>query len=120
MASSQQDESELKLMRRFQLNPDESVLISMYRCFYSKGLPLVGKLYIFNDCVCFSSLFNAKNLIFNKTAIRIWVKDLIISEVVNHGGVSLVITASTALGSEDHEFLFSNLGEDARLANFII
>ena len=96
------------------------MLISKYRCFYSKGLPLMGKLYIFNDCVCFSSLFNPKNLIFNKTHIRIWMKDLVICEVAKGSGVSLVITASEVFGSEDHEFWFTNLGADAKLANFII
>ena len=77
------EDSETKLLRKFDLSPDQSVYIQKYRCFLSRGIPLPGNLYIFNDCVCFSSLFNAKNLIFNKTRIRIWMKDIIICETLN-------------------------------------
>ena len=52
-------DQEAKYIARFDLNPDESVLIRKFSCMYhGKGIPVPGTLFIFNDYVCYSSSFN--------------------------------------------------------------
>lgn len=101
------DESEDKIFRKFDLNPDESVLISQYRCMYSKTIPIPGRLFVFNDCVCFSSLLNAKNLFFSKTRIKILMKHIVLCELLSKTfGTALSITALGASGADPGETHF--------------
>ena len=46
---------EEEAIKRFNLNPDESVLIERYPCMYSDEKPIAGKLYLFNDYIGFTS-----------------------------------------------------------------
>ena len=49
------------------------------------------------------------------------IRDIIICEFIPHKhGSAISITAAEAWGSKDHDFKFNNLGEDGKLANFII
>ena len=85
-------EEELKLLKRFKLDPDTTVLIQKFRCLYSGTVPVPGSIYIMNDYVCFSSFFNEKTLFGKKTKIKIPVRITILCEVVDNFGTGLRLT----------------------------
>ena len=111
------DESEeLKILRSFKLDPDSSVVIQKYKCFYAgKNIPVHGTLYILNDFVCFSSFFNDKTLFGKKTKLKIEVKHIILCEILNNFGTGIYITAS-----DGRSFQFNNLGDEAQMVNYLI
>ena len=86
-------DEEMKILKRFRLDPDKSVLIQKYNCMYHGGtIPVFGSLFILNDNVCFSSKLNNKTLIGKKTKVRIEVKDIILCEILNNFGTGVLIT----------------------------
>ena len=112
---------ETKYIKRFGLDPDISVLINKYSCFFhGKGIPIPGKLYIFSDCVCFSSTFNPKTLLGSKTKIKILIKDIVFCEFLPKSfGTGIALTSSTEEdGGSTHQF--NNLGDNGKMANFLI
>ena len=111
-------EEELKLLSRFKLDPDTTVLIQKYRCLYSGSIPVPGNLYIMNDYVCFSSFFNQKTIFGKKTKLKISIRMLILCEVVDNFGTGLRLTTSEDEGQRTYQF--NNLGDDAKMANFLI
>ena len=95
-------EEELKLLRRFKLDPDTTVLIQKYRCLYSGNVPVPVSIYIMNDFVCFSSFFNEKTLFGKKTKIKIPIRISILCEVVDNFGTGLRITTSEDEGQKTY------------------
>ena len=67
-----------------------------------------GSLYIMNDHVCFSSVFNGKTFLGKKTKVIIPIKLIILSEILNNYGTGVLITTA-----ENHSYQFNNLGDDA-------
>lgn len=83
-------EEELRVLKRFKLDPDTSVLIQKFKCLYHGGkIPVPGSLYILNDFVCFSSFFNEKTLFGKKTKLKIQIKNIILCEILNNFGTGI-------------------------------
>eukprot|EP00347_Sterkiella_histriomuscorum_P013246 403365451 len=109
-------EEELRILKRFKLDPDTSVLIQKYSCMYHGGkIPVFGSLFIMNDNICYSSKINNKTIIGKKTKVKIAVKDIILCEILNNFGTGILITTQDG---QNHQF--NNLGNDAQMANYLI
>jgi len=68
-------DEEYKVLKRFKLDPDTSVLIQKFKCMFSgTNVPVFGSLYILNDFVCFSSFFNEKTIFGKKTKVKIEIR----------------------------------------------
>ena len=82
------------MLKRFKLDQDSSVLIQKYSCIYHGGnIPVPGTIYIFNDCVCFSSILNKDTLFGKKTKIKVAIKDLILCELLKNFGSGILLTS---------------------------
>ena len=112
---------EEKYITRFGLNQDESVLIQKFNCMYhGKGIPVPGTLFVFNDYVCFSSSFNQKTII-GKTKIVLPIKLLILCDFHPKSfGTGISLTVSTDQIKNGPTFKFNNLGEEGKIADFLI
>jgi hypothetical protein len=74
-----------------------------------------GSIYIFNDCVCFASKFNKNTFFGQKTKIRVEIKEIVICEVLNNFGTGILITTNDGV-----EYQFNNLGDDAKMTQYLI
>lgn len=89
--------------------------------YQGKGIPVLGHLYIFSDCICFCSKFSSIPLLQTKTRIKIFIKDLIFCEFLPKKlGGGMALTCSSAEGIEGNTFQFCNLGESGNLVCSII
>lgn len=85
-----------------------------------KGIPVPGGMHVFSNHICFSSQFSPKTLIFGTTKLKICMKDIILCEFKpKNFGQGLVITTNLN-NKEGGVYQFNNLGDDGKLANFLI
>ena len=84
------EDNDTKYAVKFNLNPDESVIIEKYGCMYFRNkIPIIGNLYIFNDHVCYSS--NVGPIASIKIVIKI--KNIIFCELMPKTlGVAISLT----------------------------
>ncbi len=55
------NKEELKVLKKFNLSPEQSVFLNKFQCFYLGGnVPIPGHLYVFNDRVGFRSKLNSQ------------------------------------------------------------
>ena len=86
-------DEENKVLRRFELSPENSVLINKYSCFYNGGkIPVYGTIYVLNDHVCFMSKLNSTTLIGKYTKIKLTMQEIILCEVVKSFGTGIRLT----------------------------
>ena len=61
-----------------------TVFIEKFKCMYHGGLvPVIGKIYLLNNHVCFASKLDANTLFGKSTDIKIPIEEIIRSELTN-------------------------------------
>ncbi|CDW72253.1 UNKNOWN [Stylonychia lemnae] len=109
-------DEEYKVLKKFKLDPDSTVLISKFKCMYSgTNIPVFGSLFILNDFICFSSFFNEKTLFGKKTKVKIEIKKIVLCEILNNFGTGILITLN-----EGTQHQFNGLGDDAQKVQYIV
>jgi hypothetical protein len=111
-------EEELKVFKRFRLNPDESVYLNKFKCFYNSGkVSVLGTMYVVSNCVCFSSKLNHNTLFGSRTNIKYDMTDIIMVEIDS----DKIIGNSLRLHLTNGQIAnFSGLGSGLKDAQIII
>lgn len=75
------NKEELKIMKKFNLEQDVCIFLEKFQCLYHGGkVPIVGKLFIFNDRIGFRSVLSTTTIIGKKTTKMILISDVVLCE----------------------------------------
>ena len=73
---------EEEVLKKFNLSPNDTVFLDNFRCFSNSAkIPTLGKLYVFNNSVCFSTKLDMNVFLGNSCKLKILMKDVVLVEL---------------------------------------